>query len=89
MNAAKKDNIPAGFAFTTDAHLAALYAKRRELGWRKLKPAEWQAVVDGTNTRIEAGEDPLDILEEYTRQAEEHWTRGADNVRTKTDKADA
>jgi hypothetical protein len=89
MNAAKKDNIPAGFAFTTDAHKAALYAKRRELGRDNLTKEEFNATVDGTNTRIEAGEDPLDILAEYTRQAEEHWTRGADNVRTKTDKADA
>ena len=56
-----------GYAFTTDAHKAALAARRRELG-RDLTKEEWQAVVDGTNARFEAGEDPLDILEEYTKK---------------------
>jgi hypothetical protein len=66
------DKKSGGFAFTTDAHKAALYAKRHELG-RDLTEEEWNAVVDGTNARFEAGEDPLDVLEEYTRKAEERW----------------
>ncbi len=61
----KKKKIPSGYAFSTDAHLAALYAKRRELGRNELTKEEWNAVVDGTNARIEAGEDPLDILDEH------------------------
>ncbi|MDZ4131563.1 MAG: hypothetical protein U1E11_00350, partial [Dethiobacteria bacterium] len=65
-----KDKLAAEYtvtsaAFTTDAHLAALAAERRKLGRRKLTTAEWQAVVDRTNARIEAGEDPLDLLDEY------------------------
>ncbi len=67
------DKVMKGFAFVHDAHLAALYAKRRELGRNDLTEEERSATIAATNARIKAGEDPLDILEEYTRLAEKHW----------------
>ncbi len=50
-----------------EAHLAALYAKRKELGRNLLTPEEREAVIADTEARIEAGKHPSAILAGYSK----------------------
>ncbi len=56
-----------GADFTMEVHLAALYAKRKELGRNLLTPEEREAVIADTEARIEAGKHPSAILAGYSK----------------------
>jgi hypothetical protein len=57
---------------TMDALLSALYAERRRLERGDLTEEERQRVINEVNVRIDNGEDPLDLLDDYGNRWKEN-----------------
>jgi hypothetical protein len=57
---------------TMDALLSALYAERRRLERGDLTEEERQRVINEVNVRIDNGEDPFDLLDDYGNRWKEN-----------------
>lgn len=60
-----KDEIVVESDLWWDARLAALYAKRRELGRNELTKEERAEVIEEVLLRLKNGEEAFDLMREY------------------------
>ena len=66
------NNIVMNNDFTMDVLLSALYAERRRLKRGDLTEEERQRVIDEVNERLENGENPLAMMDDYAGRWKEN-----------------